>query len=87
MLDTFFLQYHDIFAWNRPKGGSICLPRMLTVQDTFAFCEELVDETGIMLVPSTVFQFGSQHVRIGFGREDLPDVLARFAEYLDRRFR
>ena len=86
VLDTFFRQYRDILTWNRPKGGSICLPRMLAVQDTFAFCEELVKEAGIMLVPSTVFQFGSQHVRIGFGREGLPNVLARFAEYLDRRF-
>jgi aspartate/methionine/tyrosine aminotransferase len=87
VLDTFFNQYHDILTWNRPRGGSICFPRMLTVQDTAVFCGELVKETEIMLVPSTVFQCGSQHVRIGFGREDLPDVLARFAEYLGRRFR
>jgi aspartate/methionine/tyrosine aminotransferase len=87
VLDAFFREYHDCFSWNRPTGGSICFPRMLIVQDTFLFCEELVKETGIMLVPSIMFQFGDHHVRIGFGRENLPGVITQFAEYLDRRFR
>jgi aspartate/methionine/tyrosine aminotransferase len=87
VLDEFFREYHDCLSWNRPRGGSICFPRMLAVQDTSAFCEELVRDTGIMLVPSRMFQFGDHHVRIGFGRENLPEVISRFAEYLDLRFR
>jgi aspartate/methionine/tyrosine aminotransferase len=86
-LDTFFDAYRDCLRWNRPTGGSVCFPRMLAVDDTFTFCEELVAEAGIMLVPSRAFQFGDRHVRIGFGRENLPDVIERFAAYLDRRFR
>jgi aspartate/methionine/tyrosine aminotransferase len=57
---------------------------MTTVQDTHAFCKGLFQETGILLVPSATFQFDDHHVRIGFGRENLPTVLARFAKYLDR---
>lgn len=87
VLDSFFDEYDDCFRWNRPKGGSVCFPRMLAVENTFAFCEELVGETGIMLVPSSTFQFGDHHVRIGFGRENLPDVIERFAAYLEQRFR
>ena len=60
---------------------------MTAVPDTYAFCEEMVQEAGIMLVPSTMFQYGDHHVRIGFGRDSLPEVLDRFAAYLDRRFR
>jgi aspartate/methionine/tyrosine aminotransferase len=86
VLDAFFDRYQDYFRWNRPAGGSVCFPRMLVVEDTLAFCEELVEETGIMLVPSTMFQFDNHHVRIGFGRENLPDVVERFAQYLDQRF-
>lgn len=86
VLDDFFQKNEDRFTWNRPAGGSICFPRMTAVRDTSAFCRELVDETGIMLAPSRAFQFGDRHVRIGFGRRDLPEVLQRFADYLDRRF-
>ena len=86
LLDEFFARSDDLFLWNRPRGGSVCFPRMLTEMGTKAFCQELVEQTGIMLVPSTVFQFGDNHVRIGFGRENLLQVLGRFADYLRIRF-
>jgi aspartate/methionine/tyrosine aminotransferase len=87
VLGSFFNVYRDCFSWNRPIGGSICFPRMLVVDDTSSFCQQLIQATGIMLVPSSQFQYGRRHVRIGFGRDDLPEVLERFGEYLDRRFR
>jgi aspartate/methionine/tyrosine aminotransferase len=86
VLDKFFKQYPDHFSWSHPKGGSICFPRMLAVEDTYTFCEQLVAETGIMLAPSRVFQFGDHHVRIGFGRDNLPQVIELFAKYLDQHF-
>jgi aspartate/methionine/tyrosine aminotransferase len=85
VLDAFFLENQDIFSWNRPNGGSICFPRMTTVENTYNFCETLVQETGIMLAPSRAFHFGDHHVRFGFGRDNLPEVLERFAAYLDQR--
>jgi aspartate/methionine/tyrosine aminotransferase len=87
VLDRFFTDFKDLFKWNRPKGGSICFPRMLKVDDTFAFCEEMVNNAGIMLVPSRVFQFGDHHVRVGFGRENLPEVIQMFSSYLEQHFR
>lgn len=87
VLDKFFARHKTTFQWNRPRGGSICFPRMLAVDDTAAFCDELVRETGIMLVPSKMFEYGNRHVRVGFGREDLPGVIALFEEYLEARFR
>jgi aspartate/methionine/tyrosine aminotransferase len=87
ILDEFFSEYADCFSWNRPLGGSVCFPRSLISQDTFVFCEKLVQETGIMLLPSRMIMFGDNHVRVGYGRENLPDVLKRFADYLNRRFR
>ena len=87
LLEEFFCEHQDLFRWNRPTGSSVCFPRMLTSQDTFAFCQQLVAETGIMLVPSRMFQYGDHHVRVGFGRENLPEVLMRFEDYLDKHFR
>ena len=87
ILDEFFGEYTDCFNWNRPLGGSVCFPRSLISQDTFVFCEQLVQETGIMLLPSRMFMFGDSHVRVGYGRESLPDVINRFADYLNKRFR
>jgi len=35
-----------------------------------------------MLLPTSVFQFGDDHVRVGLGRENMPDVLARLEAVL-----
>jgi aspartate/methionine/tyrosine aminotransferase len=86
VLQHFFAKRSHQFAWNLPLGGTICLPRMTMVEDTSAFCEELVEETGIMLVPSEQFHFGHRHVRIGLGRENFPEVLARLGDHLQDRF-
>jgi aspartate/methionine/tyrosine aminotransferase len=86
VLDRFFQQYPDCFEWNRPLGGSVCFPRLLASQDSFSFCEDLVRECGIMLVPSRMFMYGDNHVRIGYGRNDLPNVVDRFGDYLKQRF-
>lgn len=73
------------FTWHPPAGGSVCFPRYHGPEGTRALCDEVVERAGIMVVPSSVFDFGDHHLRIGLGREDLPDVLARFEAYLDRR--
>jgi aspartate/methionine/tyrosine aminotransferase len=87
VLDDFLEKYDDCLSWVRPVGASVCFPRLLVDVSATAFCRELVEESGIMVVPSSVFQYGERHVRIGFGRQNLPEVIGRFAEHLDRRFR
>ena len=87
MLDDFFSKYSDCMCWNPPLGGSICFPRISLTDDTSEFCETLIRETGIMLVPSNVFQYGNHHVRIGFGREDFPEIIERFSTYIDSHLR
>ena len=83
VLDDFMNQYGAWFSLNRPKGGSVCFPKMPATKDTGVFCRRLLKETGIMLAPSHLFQYGSRHVRMGFGREDFEENLHRLARYLD----
>jgi len=46
------------------------------------FAERLVKETGIMLLPAEAFEYGNTHVRIGFGRKNMPEVLDLFEAYI-----
>jgi aspartate/methionine/tyrosine aminotransferase len=86
VLESFISERQDLFSWHPPIGGSICFPRIRAVDNTYEFCEQLVAETGIMLAPSRVFQFGDQHVRVGVGRENFPEVIDLFSEYMDQHF-
>ena len=48
------------------------------------YSEALVrSDDGIMLLPSTVFNAGDGHVRVGFGREASPAAMAAWAATLD----
>ena len=83
LLDAFMAARPERFRWNRPRGGSICFPRILGVDDTLEFADTLVAEAGIMIAPSHVFDYGHQHFRIGFGRENFEEVLTLFGAYVD----
>jgi aspartate/methionine/tyrosine aminotransferase len=83
LLEKFFAQHRDIFSWIRPKAGTVAFPRLKS-GSVSKFCRKTISEASIMLLPSTVYDFGNSHFRVGFGRENLPQVLARFEEYLTK---
>ena len=82
LLDRFFEEYQDMFGWVRPRAGTIGFPRLKGTLGALDFCQAAAKEANIMLVPSTVFDYGDRHFRVGFGRENMPEALGRFREYL-----
>jgi aspartate/methionine/tyrosine aminotransferase len=47
-----------------------------------AFCARVLRDTGVLLLPSTVYDYGDQHFRLGLGREDFAPNLAVLDTYL-----
>jgi len=82
LLDAFFNKYSDRFSFTRPKAGTIGFPKLLGDEDSLEFCQKIVKEAGIMILPSTVYDYDSKHIRIGFGRENMPEALHKLNEYL-----
>ena len=80
-LEAFFDRHPEHFQCTRPRAGSTCFPRYLR-GSAEQFCDTLVQDTGIMLVPSTKFDYGDAHLRFGYGRADLPEVLAELDVHL-----
>ena len=81
-IEEFMADHRDRFSWRRPSAGSVAFPRIHANQGAEAFCEKLVREHGIMLLPSTVFDDRDSHVRFGYGRRGLCEGLERLAEVL-----
>lgn len=82
LLDDFFQRHSQFFSWVRPKAGTIGFPKILSTENSLKFCERVVNDTGIMILPSTVYGYDGRHFRVGFGRENMPEALAEFEKYL-----
>ncbi len=82
LLDRFFEEHAERFAWVRPRAGTIAFPRLKGDRSALDFCQQVVREANIMLLPSTVFDFDDHHFRLGFGRENMPEALEKLEAYL-----
>jgi len=76
-LETFFARHPDRFEWVRPVAAPIGFPRVNGVArppgDVDRFCERLA-AVGVLLLPGSVYD-QPDHVRVGFGRANLPEAL------------
>jgi aspartate/methionine/tyrosine aminotransferase len=87
MLDAFFGRWTSLFEWQRPDAGCIAYPRYLRHEGVDAFCERLVEQAGVLLLPSSNYRsaLGPTPVdrfRIGFGRDDALEAVAAMEEHL-----
>lgn len=73
-----YCKQQDFFEFYNPKAGSTAFVKIKSKESALNFCDKLVESTGIMLVPSEMFDYGEKHVRIGFGRENFAEVLNVF---------
>ena len=49
-----------------------------------AFCEDLVTNAGVLLLPGSLYGPDYNAFRVGFGRKTLPEALEKFENYLKR---
>jgi len=85
---SIFEQFHnrnaELFDFPKPVSGSTAFIKMNIKESTMDFAERLVKETGIMILPSELFEYGNSHTRIGFGRKNMPDILSILEDYLKK---
>jgi aspartate/methionine/tyrosine aminotransferase len=83
--NSFFENWDSVFQWNQPQAGSVAFVRIRN-RSAQEFTEQLLAEQGVLLLPSSVFRFGDQHLRFGFGRSDFCQGLAQLEQYLERHY-
>lgn len=79
-LSAFFARHADRFSWTPPNASTIGFARLLPEQDVQAFCETLVKQAGVLLLPGTVYDQPG-HIRFGYGRRNMPESLAQFESW------
>jgi aspartate/methionine/tyrosine aminotransferase len=83
IMDEFFTHHSSLFTWVRPHAGSMGFPKLLR-GDIEEFCDKVVRETGVLLLPGTMYDDTGNHFRVGLGRKNLPQAVKRLEDYLNR---
>jgi len=73
LLDGFFERHAEAFAWIRPTASPTGFPRVTGIHNLARYCAQLA-EAGVLLLPGSVYD-QPDHLRIGFGRANMPDAL------------
>ena len=81
LLNAFFARHSNIFEWTAPNAATIGFARFKPQQDVHDWCEQLVRDAGVLLLPGTVYD-EPRHIRFGYGRKNMPESLAQFEAYL-----
>lgn len=84
MLTAFMERHGDILTWHAPRAGVVAFPRLRGQRTADDFCRDLLEQTGILLAPGSLFDGGEQHCRLGFGVRAVPAILTILDSYLAR---
>ena len=82
-IDAFLIRHANRLSWVRPTAGTIGFMQVANVNDTAAFCEQLIADAGVLLLPGAVYDEPA-HFRIGFGRTSMPESLRHFEAWLQK---
>jgi aspartate/methionine/tyrosine aminotransferase len=80
LLEAFLERHADLFQWVKPTASPIGFPRV-DLPDVVDFCESVVRDSSVLLLPGAVYD-EPRHVRVGFGRSNMPEALERLEPYL-----
>lgn len=81
ILNHFFKKHEELFDWQEPQAGPIAFPRY-RCGSVAAFCKQLVQDTGVLLLPGTLFNGEYNCFRIGFGRKNMVDCVHRLEQFI-----
>jgi len=78
----FFAEFPGHFRWFPPQAGSVAFPQWLGAGSVEQFCQSVLEQRGVMIVPGSLFDFPGNHFRLGLGRKNLAEALEQVGMYL-----
>jgi aspartate/methionine/tyrosine aminotransferase len=85
----FFDAHRDRFEFEPPDGGCVCFVRYKGSDGVEDFTRRLVEEAGVLLLPSSIYRselgdVPKDYFRLGLGRASLPEALGALGGWLTK---
>lgn len=89
-LNAFFAEFPHLFDWREPDGSCVAFVRYKGAEGVENFTRQLVEEAGVLLLPSSVYRselgpVPADRFRIGFGRAAMAAGLGVMRDWLTQR--
>jgi aspartate/methionine/tyrosine aminotransferase len=86
-LNAFFARHPELFEWRISDGSCMAFPRYLGADGVELFTQRLVEESGVLLLPGSIYASSltptpTDRFRIGFGRTGIDEGLIAMDDYL-----
>jgi aspartate/methionine/tyrosine aminotransferase len=75
-------RFPERLSWIRPLAGSTGFVRVRGTPAS-AFCDKVLQNTGVLFAPSTLFDWPDTHIRVGLGRASFGEALSVLSAYLE----
>ncbi|QOL26769.1 pyridoxal phosphate-dependent aminotransferase [Thalassotalea sp. LPB0316] len=82
-----FLSQHSAITWHQPQAGilaTIKLSDKLLAGDSIeVWTKRCAEQTGVLLLPTSLFGLSGPYCRLGLGQKDFAEGLARLSNFLN----
>jgi len=90
--EALFARYPDLFDWQRPDGSCMGFPRYNGSEGVEEFTRSLLEESGVLLLPSSIYRSGLSETppdrfRLGYGRSGIDEGLTVIDAHLIRKLK
>lgn len=82
LAESFFQRWPELFTWRRPLAGSVAFVG-LDMPSATAYCHDLAQKAGVLLLPGACMGYEDRYVRFGFGRQGFAAALAHYETHLE----
>lgn len=82
ILDSFFEKHDTLFTWEKPIAGTSAFPKLLLPLSIDQFVDNLIQDQGVLLLPSSLFEIPGNYFRLGFGRKNMQEALQKLENHL-----
>ena len=72
VIHDFVAQHHKLLSWSPPRAGSVGLIKWHGNETVDELALRMIDETGVMILPSSTYHYDPSYFRVGLGRTNLP---------------